>query len=72
MKSTEDLVRILSVGGGVLIHSSKSTEDLVRIASVAASKESRVIIKEAHRKSTNDLVRIASVGKGCVIFDLTE
>jgi hypothetical protein len=63
VKSTEALIRIVSVGGGVLIDRSKSTEDLVRIASVAANKESRVIIKNAHRKSTEDLVRIASVGK---------
>lgn len=72
MKSTDDLVKIVSFGGGVVIDASKSTDDLVKIASFAASKGSRVIIKGAGRKSTDDLVKIGSFGKGAVIFDFTE
>jgi predicted RNA-binding protein YlxR (DUF448 family) len=72
MKTTEDLVRIVSFGGGVVIDASKTTEELVRIASFAAGKGSRVIIKHAGRKTTEDLVRIASFGKGSVLFDLSD
>ena len=71
MKSTDDLVKIVSYGGGIVIDSTKSTDDLVRIASYAAGKGSRVVIKDAGNKSTDDLVKIASFGKGAVIFDFT-
>lgn len=72
MKSTDDLVKIVSFGGGVMIDASQSTDDLVKIASFAATKGSRVIIKGAGQKSTDDLVKIGSFGKNTVIFDLTE
>ena len=72
VKSTDDLVKIVSFGGGVVIDSTKSTDDLVKIASFAAGKGSRVVIKNAGRKSTDDLVKIASFGKGAVLFDFTE
>jgi hypothetical protein len=72
MKSTQDLIQIVSFGGGVVIDASKPTPDLVQIASFAAGKGSRVVIKGASRKSTQDLVQIASFGKGAVIFDFTE
>ena len=72
MKSTDDLVKIVSFGGGVVIDSNKSTDDLVKIASFASGKGSRVVIKNAGRKSTDDLVKIASFGKGSVLFDFTE
>ncbi len=72
MKSTDDLVKIVSFGGGVVIDSTKSTDDLVKIASFAAGKGSRIVIKGAGRKSTDDLVKIASFGKGTVLFDFSE
>jgi hypothetical protein len=71
MKTTDDIVRILSYGGGVVVDSSKTTDDLVRIAGLAAGK-CTVIVKKAGHKTTDDLVRIASYGKGAVIFDLTD
>jgi len=72
MKSTDDLVKIVSFGGGVVIDSLMSTDDLVKIASFAAGKSSRVVIKNAGTKSTDDLVKIASFGKGAVLFDFTS
>jgi hypothetical protein len=72
MKSTQDLIQIVSYGGGVVLDSRKSTQDLIQIASYAAGKGSRVIIKDAGKKSTQDLIQIASYGKGAVIFDFTE
>jgi len=71
MKSTDDLVKIVSYSGGIVIDASKSTGDLVKIASYAAGKGSRVVIKNAGDKSTDDLVKIASCGKGAVVFDFT-
>jgi aspartokinase len=72
MKTTDDLVKIVSYGGGVIVDSSKTTDDLVKIASYSKSKGSKIIIKNASRKTTDDLVRIASYGDGNVIFDFTE
>jgi len=68
MKTTEDIIRIVSVGGGVIVDSSKTTSDLIRIASVAG--ERRIIIRNAGTKTTEDLIRIASVAKN-VLFDLS-
>lgn len=70
MKSTADIVRIVSHGGGVIVDSSKATDDLVRIASQAATSGATVIIRGAGNKSMDDLVRIASHGKGKVIMEL--
>lgn len=72
MKTTDDLVKIVSFGGGIIINASKTTDDLVKIASFAVSKGSRVTIKGAGAKTTDDLVKIASFGKGTVVFDFTE
>jgi hypothetical protein len=72
MRTTDELVKIASFGGGVIIDSSRATDDLVRIASLAATKGSRVFIKNANAKSTDDLVKIASFGKGSVVFDFTD
>ena len=72
MKTTDDLVKIVSFGGGIVIDSSKTTDDLVKIASFAAGKGTRVVIKNAGTKTTEDLVKIASCGKGSVLFDFTE
>lgn len=71
MKNTQDLIQIVSFGGGIIIDSTKSTQDLIQIVSFAANKGSRVIIKNAGNKSTQDLVQIASFGKGVVVFDFT-
>jgi FAD/FMN-containing dehydrogenase len=72
MKTTDDLVKIASYGGGLVLDASRTTEDLVKIVSYAAGNGSRVVIKKAGSKTTDDLVKIASYGKGAVIFDLTE
>jgi predicted RNA-binding protein YlxR (DUF448 family) len=72
MTSTNDLVRIVSVGGGIIIDSSRAPDDLVRIASSASAHKSRVVIKGAGKYTPDDLVRIASAGKGAVIFDFSD
>jgi hypothetical protein len=68
-KTTDDLVRIVSYGGGLdFIASGKTTDDLVRIASYAQSGGAHVTMRGMGKKSTDDLVRIGSYGKGHVTF----
>ena len=71
MKTTDEICRIVSFGGGVIIDSTKTTGDLEKIAGFAKNK-CKVIIKGAKNKTTDDLCRIGSFGGGAVIFDLTE
>ena len=72
MKSTDEIIKIVSVGGSVIVDASMGTDSLIKIASIAASTGARVIFKGANKILTESLVRIAEVGKGKVIFDLTE
>lgn len=68
-KTTADLVRIASYGGGLDFDASgKAQADLVQIASYAAGKGGRVTMRGIGHKSTDDLVQIASYGKGAVVF----
>ncbi len=68
-KTTSDLVRIVSYGGGLDFDASGKTQaDLVQIASYAAGKGSRVTMRGLGNKSTDDLVQIASYGQGVVVF----
>ena len=69
-KTTEQLCKIASFGGGMMIDGShKTTEQLCEIASYAA-EECKIIIKNADTKTTDQLCKIASFGKGNVVFDL--
>lgn len=70
MRSTNDLVRIASAGGGMAIDAGmRQTNDLVRIASAASNHPgTRIFLGGLSMRDTNDLVRIASAGKGAVVF----
>ncbi|QGA56865.1 hypothetical protein [Brucella sp. 2280] len=69
-RSTDDLIRIASFGGGfVLDVTARSTDDLVRIASFAKDKNSKIILRGMAARSTDDLVRIASSGGGAIVFE---
>lgn len=69
-RTTEDLVRIASFGGGFTLDAAgRSTDDLVRIVSFAKDKGCRIVLRGMTGRSTEDLVRIASFGKGCVHFE---
>lgn len=69
-RSTNDLVKIASYGGGFILDAAaRSTDDLVRIASYAKDKNSKIILRGMAARSTDDLVRIASVGGGAIIFE---
>lgn len=68
-KTTDELVRIALVGGGMEIDASRRTiDDLVRIALVTGSKGAQLRITGASTKTTDDLVRLALAGKGSVFF----
>jgi hypothetical protein len=66
MKSTDDLVRIASMGGGIdMRHHNKPTEDLVRIAAMVGSQGGQLFISGS--RPTDDLVQIVSMGGGRVV-----
>jgi DNA replication protein len=72
MKTTDELVRITSFSGGIIIDASRyTTDELVRIASFASGKGSRVTLRGIGNRTTDELVRIASFGKGTVTIDFT-
>ena len=66
---TDEIIRIVANGGGVMVDASKPTDDLIRIAANAAGKAT-AIIRDAARKPTDELIWIAANGKGSIIFDL--
>jgi len=73
MKTTDELVRLVSFGGGITIDASAyTTDELVRIAGFSAGKGSRVTLKGIGSRTTDELVRIASFGKGTVTIDFTK
>jgi len=70
-KTTDQLVRIVSAGGGLIIDGeSKITDQLVNIASASSQSNSKIIITNISPKTSDQLVRIESAGKGNVILDL--
>ena len=68
--TTEQLVRIVSAGGGFRLDTSgRQPEELVRIAAVARTSKATVIFAGMGMRSIDDLMKIGSAGKGCVIFE---
>ncbi len=63
MKTIEDLVQIVSHGGGVIVDSTLSTDDLVKLASYGAGK-SHIVIRGANRKTLTISSRLCSLAKG--------
>lgn len=69
-RSTDDLIKIASRGGGFILDAAtRSTDDLVRIAARADGTKAKIILRGMKTRSTDDLVRIASRGGGAVIFE---
>lgn len=66
----DDIVRILSAGGGLKLSTAfKSVDTLVRFASAARSKGARLVLEVTSILSVDDLVRISSAGGGAVSFE---
>ncbi|WP_437550998.1 hypothetical protein WME97_08435 [Sorangium sp. So ce367] len=71
-KMTDQIVRVVAAGGGVIVDADKMSDQLVAIAGAAAQSGGVVIVKGASRKTTDQLMRIANAGQGRVIFDLAS
>ena len=73
MKTTSELMNIVSSGGGVIIDGKKkTTSEIMNIVSMAKSHKAQVIVKNASSKTTSELMNIAAMGPGLVTFDLSE
>lgn len=68
-RSTNDLERIASAGGGFRISATRGANDLVRIAAAASSHHARIVIYGTDGMTTDDLVRVGAAGKGVVSFE---
>jgi DNA replication protein len=68
-RTTDDLVRIISSGGGLeMVSAHRTVDDLVRIAAAAARSGARVKLLGVGHRTVDDLVRVAASGKGMVTF----
>lgn len=69
-RSTEDLVRIATAGGGFKLDAAgRPTDDLVTIAAAASDWGVRLVFAGMNDRPTKDLVRIAEAGQGNVQFE---
>ena len=69
LKDVNEVVQIVSAGGGVQMNGArKTTDDLVRIAAAGAKSGARIEFYGLRRRPVEDLVQIARAGKGCVMF----
>ncbi len=69
-KSTNDLMRIVMSGGGIILGAAdRPIDDLLRIATAAAGSGAHVVIRNLEHRATEDLARIAVAGRGCVLLE---
>ncbi|MFH1614381.1 MAG: hypothetical protein ABIG61_04765 [Planctomycetota bacterium] len=67
--TTQDIVSIVSAGGGMVLDTkNRTTQDLISITSASRNKGSKIILKNLSFRTTQELVSIASAGNGNVIF----
>ena len=70
MKTTDELVKIATAGGGFVLEAGRrTTDELVKIADAAKRSGATVIFRNMAVRKTDDLARIAAAGKGRVIFE---
>jgi len=70
-KTTEQLLQIVTAGGGIIIDGSQPIDELVQIAAAASGSGATVIIKNADTKTTHRLTEISAAGRGNVILEFT-
>ena len=69
-KTPDDLIRILTAGGGVRLNAGLwQTDDLVRIATAAGSSGALLFLSGMSIRMIGELARIGAAGKGCVVFE---
>jgi hypothetical protein len=71
-KTAEQLIQIVTAGGGVIIDGSQTINELVQIAAAASGSGATVIIKNAGAQTTRRLTEISAAGRGNVILDLSQ
>jgi len=70
VKKTEELLKIASVGGGLVLQAGRrTTDELAKIAAAAKRSGTTVIFRDMSVRKTESLTRIAAAGKGHVIFE---
>jgi DNA replication protein len=70
-RSTDDLVKILAAGGGLVLDAGrKSIDDLMKIARAGAEGECLVTMRNVGEKTTEELIKIVTVGDGSVVFEV--
>ena len=68
-RSTEDLIRLVQAGGGLMFSATdRPTDDLVRIAAAAAEWGVPVTFSGLENRGTDDLLLIAVAGQGSVVL----
>jgi hypothetical protein len=68
--STDDLVKIAGVGGGLTLDAgNKSKDELVQIATAAAMSDAGVTFRNVTALAADDLLEIAKAGDGCIAFE---
>lgn len=72
-RSTDELVRVASAGGGFWMNpAGRSTDELVRIAAAAKLGGGIVTIMGTVGRNTDELVRISAAGRGHIVFGPTK
>jgi len=70
-RSTDDLVKIVAAGGGLILDAEgKSTDELMKIVRAAGKGEALVTIRNMGEKTTEELISLAAAGDGMVVFEL--
>lgn len=70
-RSAEDLVKITTAGGGLILDGeTQSTDEWIKIATAAGESDGTLTIRNMGGKNTDELVKIAAAGDGAVIFEL--
>ncbi|ESZ55604.1 hypothetical protein X728_28920 [Mesorhizobium sp. L103C120A0] len=69
LRPTSELVKIVSVGGGLVIDASlRPTLDLIQLAAAAKQSGARLFIRGMKLRQTADMMQIAAAGGGMVQF----
>ena len=68
-RTTQDLIRIASHGGGFTINGgTRSVEDLIKIAAAGSSTRARITFTNMSAMKVDELIRIGAAGNGSVEF----
>lgn len=71
MKTTSELIKIVAVGGGIIIDASKkTTSELIKIVAVSKNSGCKIVLRNASTKTTAELINIGTASNGNVIFEL--